>query len=151
MTTHAPQGTAPLLRSGSFQALSLVTARPRGDVLDETSQSSTRTDEPIEGPRSQTPTRLPRTSVDDTQAPQGDDVPTSLPAGAASSLSQVKREALPSTHRRKSTGQSLRAIGNDISFPRIKPVIFPFVSLIGGIVLALGHHLFNQWADGRTV
>lgn len=54
-------------------------------------------------------------------------------------------------HNRRSTGEYLKTIREDLSFPRIKPVILPFACLMGGVILALGHHLFNNWADGRTV
>lgn len=88
--------------------------------------------------------------MDDKQASHRDDV-SELPAGTASSVSIVKPEARPSTHGRRSTGEALTTIREDLPFPRIEPLIFPFICLAGGIVLALGHHLFNQWADGRTV
>ncbi|KIO27286.1 hypothetical protein M407DRAFT_23464 [Tulasnella calospora MUT 4182] len=122
----------------------LRTAHPREDLLYETPQSSTRTDEPIEGSRSQTP-------VEDTQAPRRDHVPTALPAGTANSVRIAKPEAPPATQGRRSTGESLETIGEDISFPRAKPLVLPAGCLVGGIILALGHHLFNLWADGRTV
>ncbi|KAG9045193.1 hypothetical protein FS837_006841 [Tulasnella sp. UAMH 9824] len=150
MANPTPTDTAPLLRGGSFQTPNLAAAHPREDAPYETPQNSTRTDEPTEGPQSNAPTEPPRASMDDKQASHRDDVPE-LPAGTASSVSIVKPEAPPSTHGRRPRGEALAKIREDLSSPRIKPLIFPFVCLVGGIVLALGHHLFNQWADGRTV
>ncbi|KAG8931802.1 hypothetical protein FRC01_000781 [Tulasnella sp. 417] len=63
----------------------------------------------------------------------------------------AKPEASPSKQGRRPTGESVEAIREDLSFPRVKPLIFPFACLVGGVALALGHHLFNQWADRRTV
>ncbi|KAG8931803.1 hypothetical protein FRC01_000782 [Tulasnella sp. 417] len=152
MATHTSEDAAALQRGDSFQTSNLTTANAEEDALHEPRQSSTRTDDPVEGPQSATLAAPPRASVDEKQAPQRDDAPPALPASAASSVvSLVKPAAPPSTQGRRSTQASLKAIRKDFSYPRIKPVIFPLVCFIGGVVLALGHHLFNHWADGRTV
>lgn len=152
MATHnGLTDTAPLLRGGSFQASSSATVHPIHDVSDETPESSRKPDETIEGPRTEDPAELPLALADEPQRPRQEDTLSALPARTASSISTAKLEEPPSMHNRRSTGEYLKTIREDLSFPRIKPVILPFACLMGGVILALGHHLFNNWADGRTV
>lgn len=69
-----------------------------------------------------------------------------------------KPPSLPHKHSirrvpfRKSTrGDHLGIARANVSLPHLTPVIKPLACLIGGCVLAVAHHVFNSWADGRPM
>ncbi|KAG8952475.1 hypothetical protein FRC04_004535 [Tulasnella sp. 424] len=68
--------------------------------------------------------------------------------------SNVPLSRYPSRRRpvRKSTRGDHREIARaNVSRSHLKPVIKPLVCLLGACVLAVGHHLFNSWADGLPI
>ncbi|KAG8901582.1 hypothetical protein FRC00_006144 [Tulasnella sp. 408] len=53
---------------------------------------------------------------------------------------------------RKSTrGDHLEIARANVSMAHLKPIIKPLLYLIGGCTLAIVHHFFNSWADGRPI
>ncbi|KIO27301.1 hypothetical protein M407DRAFT_23478 [Tulasnella calospora MUT 4182] len=52
---------------------------------------------------------------------------------------------------RKRTGDSLTLARANTTWSQLKSLLKPVAFLIIGFALAIGHHLFNNWADGRSV
>ncbi|KAG8952473.1 hypothetical protein FRC04_004533 [Tulasnella sp. 424] len=54
-------------------------------------------------------------------------------------------------HRNSTRENHLKIARANISFSRLKPVLKPLACLLGGCALAIGHHIFNSWADGKSI
>lgn len=52
---------------------------------------------------------------------------------------------------RTRTGDTLTVVRANTTLSHIKALLKPVAFLFVGAGLAIGHHLFNNWADGRAV
>ncbi|KAG8997331.1 hypothetical protein FRB90_012525 [Tulasnella sp. 427] len=130
---------APLLMRGeSFQSVKLTTDQTSRAMSDQNEGNMSEARDDFHSDRHASATRYSTTASE-------------LPARSTGSFATAKLDPRPSMHDRTSTGPSPTLIGRETSPLRIKAIIPPLVCLVMGIVLAFAHHIFNTWAEGRTV
>ncbi|KAG8976602.1 hypothetical protein FRC05_003441 [Tulasnella sp. 425] len=101
------------------------------------------------------PSPLNRHSVDPSEEPKADDIAqpppetdsqppqSTVPLGRYSSRRRPLRNSTRENH--------LEIARANVSVSYLKPVLKPLACLLGGCALAIGHHIFNSWADGLSI